>query len=131
MEGMNSRYYTYYKMLNQWKKNITEGRRVSNYLIDKGLNTIAIYGIGEVGKLLFEELKQDQLQISYFIDTAGGKELKETYGIKIVSLREISLQEKVDAIIVTPVYSFESIYDSLVDENIESIILSLEDIIFK
>lgn len=129
IEGMSSRYNIYYKMLNQWVKNKSQNKRISNFLREHDINTVAIYGIGEIGQRLYDELNQDQLNISYFIDAAG--ERKTAEGVDVISLKEIPLQEQVDAIIVTPVYDFESIYDNLLNKNVDTVILSLEGIIFK
>lgn len=130
IENMSSRYSIYYKLLNQWLKNKAQNMKMTDYLMENGIKTIAIYGIGEVGQLLYEELKGEQVQVSYFIESVGGNAIEGRYGKKVVGIKEIVFQENVDAILVTPVYNFVSIYNSLIDENVESIILSLEDIIY-
>jgi hypothetical protein len=104
--------------------------KITDYLMKNGIKTVAIYDIGEVGQLLYEELKGEQVQVSYLIESVGGNAIEGRYGKKVVGIKEIVFQENVDAIIVTPVYNFVDIYNSLIDENVESIILSLEDIIY-
>ena len=41
---------------------------ISDYLKQKGYQSIAIYGVTSLGKRLYEELNMDKLEISYFID---------------------------------------------------------------
>lgn len=130
IENMSSRYSIYYKLLSQWLKNKAQNMKITDYLMKNGIKTVAIYGIGEVGQLLYEELKGEQVQVSYLIESVGGNAIEGRYGKKVVGIKEIVFQENVDAIIVTPVYNFVDIYNSLIDENVESIILSLEDIIY-
>jgi len=120
----------YYKLLNQWMKNKAQNKKITDYLMDNGIKTIAIYGMGEVGQLLYEELKGEQVQVLYFIESAGGNSIEDRYGKRVIGVKEINLQEKADAIIITPIYNFENIYNDIVDENVGTIVLSLEDIIY-
>lgn len=130
IENMSSRYSMYYKLLNQWMKNKAQNKKITDYLMDNGIKTIAIYGMGEVGQLLYEELKGEQVQVLYFIESAGGNSIEDRYGKRVIGVKEINLQEKADAIIITPIYNFENIYNDIVDENVGTIVLSLEDIIY-
>jgi lactate dehydrogenase-like 2-hydroxyacid dehydrogenase len=130
IENMSSRYNTYYNLLNQWMKNKAQNKKIVDYLMKNGIKTVAVYGIGEVGQLLYEELKGEQVQILYFIESSGGNSKEDRYGKRVIGVKEINKQEKADAIIITPIYNFESIYNGLVDENVDTIVLSLEDIIY-
>lgn len=41
---------------------------ISYYLYQKGYKTIAIYGVTNLGKQLYQELSEDKFEVSYFID---------------------------------------------------------------
>lgn len=62
----------YYETLAQWLTNIQNGRHVEDYLKEKGVQTVAIYGMGELGILLYNELKDStDIQVLYGIDQSG------------------------------------------------------------
>lgn len=126
------RYKTYYNTANQWLLNKNDGKDVSNYFKENDYKVIAIYGMGTMGELFYDELKKSEsVKVAYFVD----KNSEELYygldGIPAIGLDDISSQEKVDAIIVTPVYDFDKIEEELGDKGVKADIVSLEDIIYE
>lgn len=126
-----SRYKYYYDMTNQWLRNKNEKRNTKEYFNNNNYSTIAIYGMGEMGNRLYEELEDTDVEVLYFID----KNAEDIYygidDIPVVGLDDIERQEKVNAIIVTPVYDFDSIEETLSQYEFDGDIISLEDIIFE
>lgn len=43
-------------------------QRISSYLMGKGIRTVAIYGVTDAGRRLYEELKEDGIEVVYYID---------------------------------------------------------------
>lgn len=125
------RYQTYYNTSNQWLLNKNDEKNISVYFKENNYKTIAIYGMGTMGELFYEEIKKTDVKVAYFID----KNAEELYygldDISVVGLDDISAQEKVDAIIVTPIYDFDKIEEELEDEGVEADIISLEDVIYE
>lgn len=125
------RYQTYYNTSNQWLLNKNDEKNISVYFKENNYKTIAIYGMGTMGELFYEEIKKTDVKVAYFID----KNAEELYygldDISVVGLDDISSQEKVDAIIVTPIYDFDKIEEELEDEGVEADIISLEDVIYE
>jgi len=128
---LEARYKNYYDVTNQWLRHKNEKKSIREYFINNNYDTIAIYGMGELGNRLYEELKSTDIKVAYFID----KNAEEIYygldDIPVVGLEEIERQDKVDVIIVTPIYDFDSIEESLSEYNIDADIVSLEEVIYE
>ncbi len=75
----------------------------------QGINTIAIYGIGMLGKALYELLKKQGINVVYGIDRDVNKHID---GLRIVP-PEKNFLEKADAIIITPINDLEAIRKEL------------------
>lgn len=119
------RYRTYYDMLNQWIILKTEGRSLEEYFKNNNYNKIAIYGMGEIGCRLYEELKETNIEVKYCID----KNLDGVYSELDVFSLEDDLEE-VDVIVVSPVYDFEEI-EKTISETVGYSVISLEHIIYE
>jgi glycosyltransferase involved in cell wall biosynthesis len=129
-EDMRHRYYSYYRLINQWLKNKNNGKSVFEYFKNNGIGSIAIYGIGEMGLRLYEELKGTSIKISYFIEKNFDQEFA-TENVKVVALDDITYKDKVDAIVITPIYDFNNIKEILLNKKLDFTIISLEEIVNK
>lgn len=119
------KFKTYYNMLNEWLMIKQEGKSLEKYFTDNGYHVIAIYGMGEMGNRLFNELKGTSIKVKYAID----KEASSTYSeIEVLEIED-NLSE-VDAVVVTAVFAFDEIEEKL-QEVVGCPIISLEDIIFE
>lgn len=114
----------YYNVLNQWLMNKQEGKSVSEYFEVNGYDTIAIYGMGELGCRLYEELKNSNINIAYAIDKEAGSPYSN---IEVYSLED-DLQP-VDVIIVSAIFAFDQIKKEL-KKKVDCPIISLEDVIY-
>ncbi len=117
--------HSYYSMLIQWMQLNYQGKSMEEYFKQNEIRTIAIYGMGEVGNCLYEELKNTSIEVKYAID----KNEMNTYSPIQVYGIEDGLPD-VDAIIITAVFAFDEIMEKLnmvTDMNI----ISLEDVIFE
>jgi len=126
---LKERYLSYYTIINKWLKYKNYHKNIVDYLEEDEIKNVAIYGFGELGKRLYEELKGTKIKISYIIDnslTASQDNIPLLRVNNNQSFPPISL----DAIIVTPIYDFYNIERMLRDSGYEGAILSLEDIIY-
>lgn len=125
------RYRSYYTTANQWLLNKNDNKNVGEYFKENNYKTIAIYGMGTMGELFYEEIKKTDVKVVYFID----KNAEELYygldDISVVGLDDISSQKSVDAIIVTPIYDFDEISEKLEELGVDAEIISLEDVIYE
>lgn len=131
LEEVKKRYKDYYDVINQWLRNKNDNRDIASYFINNNYNNIAIYGMGELGNRLYEELKDTDIKVAYFIDKNAEEIYYSEDDIPVIGLDDIENQEKVDAIIVTPIYDFDSIEEALLERSVEAEIISLEDIIYE
>lgn len=106
----------------KWISALLDNKRMQDYLESHNIKEVAIYGIGELGNCLVKELEFHNITIKYLIDKKKNKEYKYP-----IFQPEDNLPD-VEAIIVTPVYDFETI-ESMLSEKTTAKILSIEEII--
>ena len=83
-------------VLLKWVDVYQNSLKIGDYLWQKGIKTIAIYGMGYLGRLLLNELKNSNVQVQYGIDRRAGNIVTS---IPVVKLDEV--KEEVDLIIIT------------------------------
>ena len=108
----------------QWLQLKQEGRSLADYFEKKGYNRIAIYGMHYLGEALYRELKNTNIEVRYAIDKNAGKIVCE---IPCIDMN--GTLERVDAIVVTPVFHYFEIEDEL-SGKVDYPIISIEDVIF-
>jgi len=120
-----SKFRTYYNMLNQWLGLKQKGKSLGKWFEENGYKRIAIYGMGEMGNRLYEELGDTDIEVIYAIDKNSYSVYSE---IQIYS-QEDDLPD-VDAIIVSAVFAFDEISDEL-KKNCSFPVISLEDVVYE
>lgn len=111
------------RLYDQWMFIHQDHKSAYDYFVEKGIKSIAIYGMDNVGERFYEELKDTDIKIAYAIDKKGGSINAE---IKIVAPEDEL--ERVDAIVVTAVYYFDEIFKNLSSKT-DIPIISLEEIL--
>lgn len=115
----------YYHLLNQWFAMKQRKESIEPYFIEKGYRKIAIYGLGELGNRLYEELKDSAIEVKYAID----KHADSIYtDLEIRSPDE--KWESADAVVVTAVYDFKEIHKKIA-KKIDCPVISLEEVIYE
>ncbi len=115
----------YYNMLNQWLILKQEGKTLEKYFLDNGYKTIAIYGMGEMGNRLYDELKGTSVEVKYAID----KNAASTYS-ELTVIDPDDDYEPVDAVIVSAIFAFDEIEEQL-SGKLDCPIVSLEDVVYE
>ncbi len=126
---LQGRYKAYYQLTNQWLMNKNEGKSVASYFADNNIKNIAVYGMGTLGELFYNEIKGTDVKVSYFIDKNADTLYYGVDDIAVVGLDDICNQDTVDAIIVTPIFDFDDIEGDL-EEVTDISLISLEDVIY-
>lgn len=121
VQKLSDKHLKLFKIMDMWVNNYQDDKRIDQYLQDKGINKIAIYGIGITGMTLYRELKNSKVEVCYGIDQSD----KIVDGIDVLSLED--LLPEVDAVVVTPVTAFSEISINL-EKKMKCEILSLEEI---
>lgn len=121
--GFTDKNLFYLHLLDKWMR-LRENRcSVAEYLSVRNYGSVAIYGYGLLGKHLYKELIDSDINIKYLIDRQG-----EQLNINVKVYLPSEIMPKVDAVLVSAVYDYDEIYRLLRDKKIGKI-LSLETIL--
>lgn len=123
-EAEMKKFKLYYNLYSCWIGAKQRGKSVAEYLQHENMNTIAVYGMGDIGIRFCKELQGSNINIKYVMD--------QNMTLDTIFAPRLKLDEelpKVDAIIVTPINVFPQIRDTL-SAKTDCTILSIEDIIF-
>ena len=120
---MKNKMLKYYITLNNWIGKKQKNINLSSYFEKLGYNSVAIYGMKEVGERLYEELKDTKTEVKYAID----QNAESIYADIDVYLPDDNLPE-VDVIVVTATYYYNSILNNIKDK-VHCPIVSLDDVI--
>ncbi|MBD5521760.1 MAG: glycosyltransferase family 4 protein [Lachnospiraceae bacterium] len=94
------------KTVQRWLCNKLEHKSLETALIEKGIYSIAIYGMGYLGCCLYDELENSRITVEYVMD----QRITDPDGlIKIVDMRE--MLPEVDAIVVTVLGEVKELID--------------------
>lgn len=111
-------------LLYDWMDLARTGDKVlASLLQEKGFTEIIIYGWGYLGRQLYKELQESQINVKGILDR---RNVKNEYNIPIYSLH--SELPQVDAVIITVLHDGEKIRNDLVGK-VNCPIMSLEELI--
>jgi len=120
------KFKSYYNMLNQWLLLKQEGKSLEKYFEENGYKTIAIYGMGEMGNRLYDELKNSKVvEVKYAID----KNASSTYSeLDVIDVDDE--MDEVDAVVVSAIFAFDEIEEDL-GAKVDCPVVSLEDVVYE
>lgn len=125
MAVKSAKYESYWRALDAWLYLREEGKRLEKYFEDRNIHSIAIYGVGILGRHLLKELESGVVHIEFAID----RKVDALHtGIKTYSPEDDF--PKTEMIVVTATYAFPEIYRQLTERGYSNII-SLEEIIME
>ncbi len=113
----------YKKILELWMRLRDQKISVSHFFVQKNIKTVAIYGAGILGKHLYYELQDSEIQVACFLDKNTNKAIEQK---KCLAPGET--MESVDAIIVTPLMEYKEIQKGLA-EYYSCAIISIETVL--
>lgn len=118
-----NKFKKYFDVTNEWIRLKNEGRNLTEFFEKNKWSKIAIYGMGELGNRLAEELEGSSITIEYAIDK---KESISHPEIKIKSMQDNL--PPVDVIVVTPFFMYDAVEAELM-ELVEYPVISIEDVV--
>lgn len=124
-ESVEKRLTLYNQVLMDWLSGMIDHCSVSDRLNNRGIHSIAIYGMGSLGMLLYRDLIHSDIKIAYFVDQQAEESLFGSEQTRIIKSTEIREQEIVDAIIITPVHAYEGISRNLEEMDLGIPVISL------
>ncbi len=116
--------------MKKWLENRNAGKTFVEYFHEYGYRNIAIYGAGDLGRLLYDEIKNSDITVSYFVDR-NGEGMLENEGIKVITIDKVKGMPMVDALIVTPVGNYTTISKSLAIEAPDLPTLNLREAVYE
>lgn len=111
LQNKADKFEQYMKLLDRWMEMREKGIKLADYLCERNMKKVAIYGFGNFGRHLLWELKQSEIEVEYIIDQQGEKVCSELPIYLPTDKLPIC-----DAIIVTPFWVFDSIKEILPDD---------------
>lgn len=116
--------------LKRWLENRNAGKTFVDFFHEYGCSTIAIFDAGELGRLLYEELKDSDIKIQYFIDK-NAEGIAYIDDIPVVMVKSIADMPEVDIIAVSPVYDYEEVLRLFMEIKKEIRAVSFKDAVYE
>lgn len=127
---------SYYKLLTKWLRLKQQGMSLADELLKRGYQKVAIYGTGELGLNLLDELRFSPVAVVCFVKKNAAQDEMVHHSeisLKVVDVSdftEFNRTAGIDAVIVSPVYDFEAIRNSLMTHDAQCAIISLEELVY-
>ncbi|RKI43225.1 hypothetical protein D7V86_00955 [bacterium D16-51] len=118
------KFKSYYNILNHWLDFKHMGKNIENYFIQNNYKKIAIYGMGELGFHLMDELQDTEIEVLYAVDDGLC-----AHKVRTMIKHNCDDLPEVDAVIVTPIFAYDKIKVQL-EKKLSCSIISLEDVIY-
>lgn len=99
----------FYLFMRNWVELHQSGMSIADRLLGEDVSTVAIYGTGKHGMMLYNELKATKVKVAYWIDKNCKAETIEGCTVMCVDCE----LPQVDAVVVTPYREFQTIESSL------------------
>ena len=118
-----------FTMLKRWLENRNNGKTFSDYLASFGYSSVGIYGAGEIGILLYAELK-GKLNVLYFIDRNA-----ETYGnvdcVPVILPHDLFRNPECDIIVITALTDIDNISSIILSQHPNQPVIGIRDAVYE
>ena len=116
-----------YELVFHWLEIEISNKDIIDFFYDRSVKSVAIYGMNDLGYMLYKKLVNSEVNVKYAIDngiiTLGRDEIKTVYIDDIL--------EPVDMIIVAAIYQYESdCIKKVIEQRISTQVISLEELIY-
>lgn len=95
------------------KRKVIDKESLADVLLNKGITQIAIYGLGDIGKLVYEDVASSEIQVTAFIDKKLGEAGGFWKSIPIIGIGNIGQIGDKTFILITPEFYFVEIIEDL------------------
>ncbi len=115
----NKEQYAYERnTLLKWLNNSIKGRKAISFFHENAFQNIVIYGIRGFGELLYQEIRNSDIKVVCFADRDFARYSKGINGVPVLSIEQLA-RITYDAVVVTPIFYFNEILSTLVNNKIE------------
>lgn len=119
----SKRYIQNFNLSCNWIRMLQEGKDIKDYFEKYPTHSLAIYGMGELGKCLKNVLQKSGITVNYVIDMN-----KQKWSADISSFDMQDELPDVEKIIVTPIWDFDVIKEEL-EKKLNTEVISLKTVI--
>lgn len=123
-----NKFRDYYNLVNQWM-NLKEEKK--NIFDKYDYKTIAVYGFGNLGKHLLYDMKEKNIYCKCVFDKNENCIVENTEVINEIN-DFVKKVRDVDKIIITPVFAYDTIYETLCEKGIEkNKIINIDEMLYE
>ncbi len=119
-----------FAMLKRWMENRNAGKTFADYFHECGYRTIGICDAGEIGRLLYEEIKNSDIVVRYFADR-NAEGLRMIDKVPVVPLSRIPDMEEVDVLVISPIMDYDAVCSLLAEKDPAIRTLSLKEAVYE
>lgn len=123
-------YFDSFVTMKRWMENRNDGKSLATYFAEHRYRSVGIYGAGDLGRLLWAELKGSSVRVEFFVDR-NAESLGQIDGVPVVAMEEITKCAPVDGLIVTPLGIVDEICGELIAILPELPVISLRDAVYE
>jgi len=111
-------------LLKRWLENRNNNKTFADYLEECGYMSVIIMDAGEIGRLLYDEIKGTDIKVICFYDR-NAEGINNIDGIAVKPFSEVDQMPEADIVLVSTIYNYQDILKMLVgiDPNIRSLYL--------
>lgn len=123
--AQEKKYKSFYNLADRWITIHEEGKSLESVLEERNIRTVAVYGLGKLGKHVVTQLTGSKVKVAYAIDRAVRGYWQD---VEVMPLQ--GHMPDVDAIIVTAINDMDAIEENL-KKHTSCTILSLEELLYE
>ncbi|MCI8374271.1 MAG: hypothetical protein HFI29_02375 [Lachnospiraceae bacterium] len=116
--------------LKKWMENRNAGKTFVEYFHEYGYKTIGIYDAGDLGRMLYEEVKDSDITVKFFVDR-NAEGIGSIDGIPVIFFSQISEVEEADVLLVSPIVNYEAVNRILSEKGVTLRTMSFKDAVFE
>ncbi len=109
-EAKVKKFKDYYKLMNEWLELSQQSKSLATYFTRNHYKKIAIYGMGELGNRLVDELDKSEVKVAYAFDK---KVAFSQTGIEVRDPEAGFDGVEADVIVVTATFAFDEIAENI------------------
>ena len=113
------------QLFKRWMLDNYQNHSPSAFLRRNNFLSVAIYGYGALGQVLYESLRKERIEIVYVVESKRERWAETEATVFFLPDAELP---GADAMIVTPITSFDEVYDNMRNK-VSCPIFSLEDLV--
>ncbi len=116
-----------FHLFDKWMYNLRNGKKINRFFEDNFYSKIAIYGFGVIGKQIYQELLDSQIEVICGVDQDTTKNAFDN--LKIIRLDEIKDRRDIEAIVITPLQYYTEIEERIYETGFKGDVVSIEQVV--